>query len=69
MRVEYVDMSELIRRIEEKIYDQEEFEKAIQWVRNNCKENDLSNAAVLEILLKLHYVQVLLRDNLMLQAF
>ncbi|BCS80563.1 L-fucose isomerase [Anaerocellum diazotrophicum] len=38
MRVECVDMSEIIRRIEEKIYDQEEFERAIQWVRNNCKE-------------------------------
>lgn len=43
MRVEYVDMSEIIRRIEEKIYDQEEFEKAIQWVRNNCKEGEDPN--------------------------
>lgn len=43
MRVEYVDMSEIIRRIEEKIYDQEEFERAIQWVRNNCKEGEDPN--------------------------
>lgn len=43
MRVEYVDMSEIIRRIEEKIYDQEEFEKAIQWVKNNCREGEDPN--------------------------
>jgi len=43
MRVEYVDMSEIIRRIEEKIYDQEEFERAIQWVKNNCKEGEDPN--------------------------
>lgn len=38
MRNEYVDMSEFIRRIEEGIYDKAEFEKAIAWVRENCKE-------------------------------
>ncbi|SMB98419.1 L-fucose isomerase [Thermanaeromonas toyohensis ToBE] len=38
MRVEYVDMSELVRRIEEKIYDEEEYEKALAWVKQNCKE-------------------------------
>ncbi|WPX08301.1 L-fucose isomerase [Anaerocellum danielii] len=43
MRVEYVDMSEIIRQIEEKIYDQEEFERAIQWVRNNCREGEDPN--------------------------
>lgn len=43
MRVEYVDMSEIIRRIEEKIYDQEEFERAIQWVKNNCREGEDPN--------------------------
>jgi L-fucose isomerase len=38
MRNEYVDMSELARRIEEGIYDQEEFERAFQWVKGNCRE-------------------------------
>ncbi|ADQ06415.1 L-fucose isomerase [Caldicellulosiruptor hydrothermalis 108] len=43
MRVEYVDMSEIIRRIEEKIYDQEEFERAMQWIKNNCREGEDPN--------------------------
>jgi L-fucose isomerase len=38
MRYEMVDSSELIRRIEEKIYDPAEYEKALQWVRTNCRE-------------------------------
>jgi L-fucose isomerase len=43
MRVECVDMSELTRRIEEKIYDPKEFEKAIAWTRKNCKEGENVN--------------------------
>ncbi len=38
MRVECVDMSELIRRIEEKIYDEAEFVRAHAWVREHCPE-------------------------------
>lgn len=38
MRVETVDMVEFIRRFEEKIYDPEELERALVWVRANCKE-------------------------------
>ena len=38
MRNEYVDSSEILRCIEQKIYDEEEFEKAITWVKENCKE-------------------------------
>ncbi|KKL54777.1 hypothetical protein LCGC14_2262010, partial [marine sediment metagenome] len=38
MRNEYVDMSEFIRRIEEKIYDAQEFEFALDWVKKYCKE-------------------------------
>lgn len=38
MRNEYVDSSEILRRIEQKIYDEDEFAKAIKWVRENCKE-------------------------------
>jgi L-fucose isomerase len=43
MRVEYVDMTELIRRIEEEIYDKEEYEKAIIWVKKYCKEGPDNN--------------------------
>ena len=38
MRVETVDMSEFTRRIEEGIYDEEEFGRALQWVKANCRE-------------------------------
>jgi L-fucose isomerase len=38
MRVETIDMSEFVRRIEEKIYNQSEFEKALKWVKKYCKE-------------------------------
>jgi L-fucose isomerase len=38
MRVECVDMSELVRRIEEKIIDETEFQRAYTWVRQSCKE-------------------------------
>jgi L-fucose isomerase len=38
MRVESVDMSELVRRVDEKIYDRAEFEAAIRWVRTHCPE-------------------------------
>ena len=38
MRCENVDMSEISRRIENNIYDPEEFEKAIAWTKENCKE-------------------------------
>jgi L-fucose/D-arabinose isomerase len=43
MRVEYVDMSEMIRRIEEEIYDQEEYPKALRWVKENCPEGEDRN--------------------------
>jgi L-fucose isomerase len=38
MRSEYVDMSELSRRLEEKIYSDAEFRRALEWVKANCKE-------------------------------
>lgn len=37
MRNEYVDMSELIRRMNEGIYDKDEYERALSWTRANCK--------------------------------
>jgi L-fucose isomerase len=38
MRVEAVDMSEIVRRIEERIYDEEELARALGWVQTRCKE-------------------------------
>ncbi len=38
MRVESVDMSELTRRIDEGIYDHEEFARALAWTKANCHE-------------------------------
>ncbi|RCX12718.1 L-fucose isomerase [Anaerobacterium chartisolvens] len=44
MRNEYVDMSELIRRIEEEVYDEEEFQRALKWAKENCIEGADNNA-------------------------
>ncbi len=38
IRTEFVDMTEISRRIDEEIYDKEEFEKAMEWTKKNCKE-------------------------------
>jgi len=38
MRNEYVDLSEFMRRMDQKIYDQVEYEKALKWVKINCRE-------------------------------
>ncbi len=38
MRVESVDMTEFIRRIERGIYDHEEFQRALVWVKAHCQE-------------------------------
>ena len=38
MRNEYVDMSEFNRRLNEEIFDKDEFIKALEWTKKNCKE-------------------------------
>jgi L-fucose/D-arabinose isomerase len=38
MRNEYVDMSEFNRRLNEEIFDKEEFIKALLWTKKNCVE-------------------------------
>ncbi len=38
MRVETIDMSEFTRRINESIFDPEEFQQALSWVKANCPE-------------------------------
>lgn len=40
MRNEYVDSTEVLRRIEKKIYDEEEFQRALSWTKTNCKEGN-----------------------------
>ncbi len=43
MRNESVDSTEILRRINEGIYDQKEFEKAMAWTEKYCKPNEGTN--------------------------
>jgi L-fucose/D-arabinose isomerase len=43
IRNEYVDMSEITRRIQEEIYDKDELQKALIWVKKYCKEGPDNN--------------------------
>jgi L-fucose/D-arabinose isomerase len=45
MRNEYVDMSEFNRRLNEEIFDKDEFRKALAWTKENCKEGKDLNPA------------------------
>lgn len=38
IRAEWVDMTEIVRRITLEIYDRDEYDKALAWVKKNCKE-------------------------------
>ena len=38
MRVESVDEVEILRRMEEGIYNEEEYQKALAWTKEHCKE-------------------------------
>ncbi|RAV30353.1 L-fucose isomerase [Sinomicrobium soli] len=38
MRNEYVDATEVLRRIEQDIFDREEFDRAMKWTREKCRE-------------------------------
>ena len=44
IRAEWVDMSDIIRRITLEIYDKDEYEKALKWIKANCKEGVDVNA-------------------------
>ena len=44
IRPEWVDMTEIIRRITLEIYDPQEYQRAIAWVKANCKEGFDCNA-------------------------
>jgi len=45
MRVESVDEVEIIRRMTEGIYDQEEYDRALRWTKEKCKEGFDKNPA------------------------
>ena len=40
MRNESIDLTEIIRRMDEGIYDHEEYAKAMAWTEKNCKTNE-----------------------------
>ncbi|MDC0935355.1 L-fucose isomerase [Pirellulales bacterium] len=44
MRVEVVDMTELARRERDGIYDQDEYQRAMSWVKENCAEGFDANS-------------------------
>lgn len=43
IRTETVDMVEFMRRIDEEIYDRDEYEKAMKWVGENCRIGEDDN--------------------------
>lgn len=44
LRAEWVDLTEILRRITLEIYDHDEYDKAIKWIKENCKEGFDKNA-------------------------
>jgi L-fucose isomerase len=44
VRAEFVESVEILKRIDEGIYDKEEYEKALKWTKENCKEGKDYNA-------------------------
>lgn len=38
LTTEFVDMTEVLRRMKLEIYDKDEYEKALAWIRKNCRE-------------------------------
>lgn len=44
IRAEWVDMTEILRRITLGIYDEDEYEKALVWIKKNCPEGFDCNA-------------------------
>ena len=43
LRNEYIDMTEFVRRMDEEIFDKEEYERALRWVKENCIEGEDPN--------------------------
>jgi len=45
MRPEWVDMTEILRRMDQGIYDEEEFQRGLKWVKEKCPEGSDPNPA------------------------
>ena len=48
IRAEWVDMTEILRRIDLEIYDKAEYEKELGWIKRNCKEGKDHNGGIWE---------------------
>lgn len=46
LRAEWVDMTEILRRIKLDIFDHEEYEKELAWIKANCKEGKDHNGGI-----------------------
>ena len=44
IRPEWVDLTEILRRVTLEIYDKDEYEKAYKWIKENCREDYDVNA-------------------------
>ncbi|MBQ4574583.1 MAG: L-fucose isomerase [Clostridia bacterium] len=44
LRAEWVDLTEVLRRMTLEIYDKDEYEKALAWIKANCREGFDKNA-------------------------
>lgn len=53
IRAEWVDLTEILRRITLEIYDHDEYDKAIKWIKENCREGfDLNEGKDLADIIK-----------------
>ena len=57
MRVESVDEVEILRRMEEGIYNEEEYQKALKWTKEHCKMGRDDNPEYVEFLGKQHKIR------------
>ena len=57
MRVESVDEVEILRRMEEGIYNEEEYQKALAWTKEHCKEGRDDNPESVQFLGKEHRIK------------
>ncbi len=48
MRTEFVDMTEFVRRVDEDIFDADEYERALEWVKEYCPESKDWNPPTLQ---------------------
>ncbi len=49
IRTEFVESVEILRRIDEEIFDKDEYEKALAWTKENCKEGEDRNKPEVQV--------------------